>query len=172
MYSGVLILESLKVGTELDGIPLVVRRIRRSEVPGATAEQGLVWSLLDCEAEEAERLAEVLAGVLDQPGWYADFHDAGEIFVVFPGRVFRYRRGDGGRGKRRRRSGGPWRSRSPDWIGRDSDALRSRRTGSRERQRRTDHGTRVSHCSVPNFSETRASASATVSASIAPGRRP
>jgi hypothetical protein len=94
MYSGVLILESLKVGTELDGIPLVVRKVRRDEVPGATAEQGAVWSLLDFEVEEAERLAEVLAGILDQPGWYADFHDEREIFVVFPGRVFRYRRGD------------------------------------------------------------------------------
>ncbi|MET9318166.1 hypothetical protein ABZX12_40630 [Kribbella sp. NPDC003505] len=27
-------------------------------------------------------------------GWYAGFHDEHEIFVVFPERIFRYRRGD------------------------------------------------------------------------------
>jgi hypothetical protein len=32
--------------------------------------------------------------VLDGPGWYADFHDEHESFVIFPGRVFRYWRGD------------------------------------------------------------------------------
>jgi len=32
--------------------------------------------------------------VLDQPGWYADFRSDTETFVVFPGRVFRYHRGD------------------------------------------------------------------------------
>jgi hypothetical protein len=42
----------------------------------------------------AVALAEALKGVLDKPGWYADFHNEREIFVVFPGRVFRYSRGD------------------------------------------------------------------------------
>jgi hypothetical protein len=42
----------------------------------------------------AVALAEALKGVLDKPGWYADFHNEREIFVVFPGRVFRYPRGD------------------------------------------------------------------------------
>lgn len=94
MYRGALILESLKVGSVLDEIPLVVRKISRSGVASATAEQGSVWSLLEFEVEEAERLADLLAGVLAQPGWYADFHNDSEIFVVFPERVFRYRRGD------------------------------------------------------------------------------
>lgn len=94
MYRGALVLESLRVGAELAGIPLVVRRISRDRVASATAAQGAVWSLLEFEVEDGERLADVLVGVLDQPGWYADFHDESEIFVVFPGRVFRYRRGD------------------------------------------------------------------------------
>jgi hypothetical protein len=93
MYDGVLILESLKVGTELD-IPLTVRKVSRYAVTGTSADQPLVWSLLEFEVERGEELAEVLSRVLDSPGWYADFHDERETFVVFPGRVFRYRRGD------------------------------------------------------------------------------
>ncbi|MEU8223565.1 hypothetical protein [Kribbella sp. NPDC048915] len=38
-------------------------------------------------------LAEVLAGVLDKPGWYADFHDE-ESFVIFLEKIFRHRRGN------------------------------------------------------------------------------
>jgi hypothetical protein len=94
MYDGVLILESLKVGTELDGLQLGVRKISRTAVGNASADQPSVWSLLEFEVERGEELAEVLSRVLDSPGWYADFHDDREIFVVFPGRVFRYRRGD------------------------------------------------------------------------------
>ena len=32
--------------------------------------------------------------MLDAFGWYADLHGAGESFVVFAGRVFRYRSDD------------------------------------------------------------------------------
>lgn len=94
MYDGVLILESLKVGTAVEGIPLTVRKLSRVAVSGTSDEQPPVWSLLEFTVERGEELAEVLAGVLDEPGWYADFHDEDEVFVVFPGRVFRYRRGD------------------------------------------------------------------------------
>jgi hypothetical protein len=36
----------------------------------------------------------MFADVLDQPGWYVNFQSFAESFVVFPGRVFRYPRGD------------------------------------------------------------------------------
>ncbi len=96
MYDGVLILESLRVGTELAGIPVVVRKISRPEMSTASSDQPPVWSVLEfgVEDSQAEALAKELAAVLDAPGWYADFHDDNEIFVVFPGRVFRYPRGD------------------------------------------------------------------------------
>lgn len=94
MYEGVLILESLKVGTTLADVPLVVRKLRRVAVSGASDDQPPVWSLLEFAVEHGPELAEALAGSLDAPGWYADFHDEDETFVVFPGRVFRYRRGD------------------------------------------------------------------------------
>lgn len=96
MYDGVLIVESLRPGTEIKGIPLVVRGISRYDVNGRAAGQPPVWSVLEFGVEDgqAERLAETLSGALAEPGWYADFHDEAEIFVVFPGRVFRYPRGD------------------------------------------------------------------------------
>ena len=42
------------------------------------------------------RTSRSLADVLDGPGWYASFEteQAGRVFVVFPGKVFRYTRGD------------------------------------------------------------------------------
>jgi hypothetical protein len=96
MYEGVLILESLRVGTELSAIPMVVRKISRYDVSTASTDQPPVWSVLEFEVADgqAEALAKEFAAALDAPGWYADFHDDKEIFVVFPGRVFRYPRGD------------------------------------------------------------------------------
>jgi CBS domain-containing protein len=44
---------------------------------------------------DAPQLASALADVLDDKGWYVDFRSRDETFVVFAGRVFRYRRGDG-----------------------------------------------------------------------------
>jgi hypothetical protein len=96
MYEGALILESLKVGTELTGIPLTAQRITRSTVSGVAVGQPEVWSLLEFTVDHqyADALADAFSQALDTPGWYADFHDDRETFVVFPGRVFRYPRGD------------------------------------------------------------------------------
>ncbi|MFF1817613.1 hypothetical protein ACFVWG_09980 [Kribbella sp. NPDC058245] len=96
MYRGTLILESLKVGSSLSGSPLVVRKLTRLEVANASPDQPPVWSLLEFEVDDqqAAALAAELQEALDQPGWYADFHNDHEIFVVFPQRIFRYSRGD------------------------------------------------------------------------------
>ncbi|WP_238158586.1 hypothetical protein [Kribbella voronezhensis] len=74
----------------------MVRKLSRAAVEGTSAEQPSVWTLVEFEVEDnrAESLADALMGLLDKPGWYADFHDDREIFVVFPDRVFRYPRGD------------------------------------------------------------------------------
>jgi hypothetical protein len=96
MYDGAVILESLRVGTSLDHIPLVVQKLRRFQVEGTASHQPSVWSMLEFEVDDQHSLAlaEALADVLDEPGWYADFHDDREVFVIFPGRIFRYPRGD------------------------------------------------------------------------------
>jgi hypothetical protein len=41
-----------------------------------------------------ERLADALADVLDERGWYTDFELDGDKVVIFPHRIVRYRRGD------------------------------------------------------------------------------
>ena len=96
MYEGAVILESLRVGGSLEGIPLVVRRLSRSAIEGTTPDQPSVWTILEFEVDDkhAEPLADALLDLLARPGWYADFHDDREIFVVFPDRVYRYPRGD------------------------------------------------------------------------------
>jgi hypothetical protein len=96
MLAGTLIAESLRVGTVLEDLTLTVRKISKYRARGTTPDQPEIWTTLDFEAEEAlaEELAQALAGVLDQPGWYVNFESPTENFVVFPGRFFRYPRGD------------------------------------------------------------------------------
>jgi len=103
VIEGTLIPKSIRVGEELGGVRIVTRKIRRAAAGDVTARQPEFGTLIEFEADErdAEALAEALAKVLDrQHGWYADFRTPDETFVVFAGRVFRYRRGDSlGRGE-------------------------------------------------------------------------
>ncbi|HJM88595.1 MAG TPA: hypothetical protein QF624_03085 [Dehalococcoidia bacterium] len=96
MITGMLIAESLRVGATLESLGVTVTRIRRLRVEGNTADQPPIWTFLDFEVDEsdAQDLAQKLAAALDEPGWYVDFHSPTESFVIFPGHVFRYQRGD------------------------------------------------------------------------------
>jgi hypothetical protein len=96
MLEGTLIAESLRVGTTLADLNLIVRKISRYRSGGTTPDQPEIWTALDFEAgdSDARELAEVFAGVLDQPGWYVNFQSPAESFVIFPGKIFRYPRGD------------------------------------------------------------------------------
>lgn len=89
MIEGTLIAESLRVGAELGGVRLVIRKIRRLAAGDMAVGQPEPWTLVEFEADEAD--AEVLAGqlaeVLDRPGWYTDFRTPAETFVVYSGRV-------------------------------------------------------------------------------------
>jgi hypothetical protein len=99
--TGTLIGESLRPGTTLDGVPLTVQRIERVEPDNISAEQlasGIPprWTLLFFEVADdaAPALADALAAILAEPGWYVDFHTSDESFVVFREAVFRYAKGD------------------------------------------------------------------------------
>jgi hypothetical protein len=101
MATGTLIGESLAVGGTLAGLDLTLRGIERVEPTNISAGQRAAgippqWTLLrfDVADARAPAFAEALAGVLDEPGWYADLHTVDESFVVFAGRVFRYPIGD------------------------------------------------------------------------------
>jgi hypothetical protein len=89
-------MESLRAGTNLEHLTLTVRKISKYQAAGTTPDQPDIWTVLDFEVEEsaAQELAEAFAGSLDEPGWYVDFRSPAESFVVFPGRIFRYPRGD------------------------------------------------------------------------------
>ncbi|GAB3929827.1 hypothetical protein GCM10029976_030280 [Kribbella albertanoniae] len=73
-----------------------MHKLTRQAVSNASPDQPAVWTLLEFEVDDdhAVALAEALQQALEQPGWYADFHNDHEIFVVFPARTFRYPRGD------------------------------------------------------------------------------
>ncbi|MHB8247117.1 MAG: hypothetical protein ACYDGN_17585 [Acidimicrobiales bacterium] len=96
MIKGTLIVESLRVGTNMDDLKLTITKISRFRAAGATSDQPDIWTTLEFEADdaEAEQLAQVFADALDEPSWYVNFESPAESFVVFPGQVFRYPRGD------------------------------------------------------------------------------
>jgi hypothetical protein len=95
MAKGTLIGESLRLGASLERSELRLAKIWR--VPNPAPEQPPEWTLIEFELDDggAPALAEALSQALDdRHPWYCDLHTAAESFVVFPGRVFRYTRGD------------------------------------------------------------------------------
>jgi len=48
----------------------------------------------EAPASSSDALASELAGSLLSPGWYANWSSDTEATVVFPGKIFRYPRGD------------------------------------------------------------------------------
>jgi hypothetical protein len=91
---GAIIAESLLVGFVLEQIPLTVTRLSRTAIADPAPSQPAVWTLLEFEAEpsHAEALSTHLSTGLASPGWYGSFEYDGDVWVVFPGRVFRYAR--------------------------------------------------------------------------------
>ena len=94
---GALIAESLRIGARIDGVPLTVTTISRAELGDVDAGQPRVWTFIEFEADDgdAERLIDALEHALrPSGGWYCDFRNDAETFVVFADRSFRYPRRD------------------------------------------------------------------------------
>ena len=97
MATGTLIGESVRIGASVEGVPLKVTKVFRVDAGDERAGQPRTWTFIEFEVPDGdvERLADSLSGALDPGlGWYCDFRSADETFVVFAGRIFRYRRGD------------------------------------------------------------------------------
>jgi hypothetical protein len=96
MPAGYVIAESIRAGSRLEGFPLTLIRIERHTIDNATGAQPSAWTMIhfDFPKDDAARLADALADVLDEPGWYTNFDVDGDKVVIFPRRVMRYRRGD------------------------------------------------------------------------------
>jgi hypothetical protein len=95
MLQGAIVAESLRLGATIAGVSLVVTKLER--IGAGHGEQPREWTLIWFEAADADadRLAQGLSNALAvEGGWYADFHSATEVTVVFAGKVFRYPRGD------------------------------------------------------------------------------
>lgn len=96
MGTGTLIAESLRTGSELRALHLLVTRIHRADLGDEETGQPRTWTLIDFDFpdEAAEDLGAQLAASLIKPfGWYCDLHTADDTYVVFADQVFRYARG-------------------------------------------------------------------------------
>jgi hypothetical protein len=97
MVTGYILVEGMRVGACLEGLPLGLLKIERYQMRTATPEQPPVWTMVKFEFEErdAERVAAALSEVIsEEGGWYTDFSLDDETFVIFADRIFRYPRGD------------------------------------------------------------------------------
>jgi hypothetical protein len=96
MFEGTLLAESLRTGSTLGGLNLTVGKMARYAPGDTTEDQPSIWTSIDFEIADAEAdaLADTLAAVLDEPGWYVNFQSPEVAFVVFRDKVFRYPRGD------------------------------------------------------------------------------
>jgi hypothetical protein len=93
---GGILAESLAPGTGFDGHDMRIIRCGRFGVTGVADYQPPIWTLIEFEAPASRSgaLASELAGCLLSPGWYANWNSDTEATVVFPGKIFRYSRGD------------------------------------------------------------------------------
>jgi hypothetical protein len=94
---GILIGESVRVGASLEGVRLAVDKVYRLAVGDEKSGQPRIWTFIEFEVPDGDvqPLATALSDILDPTsGWYCDFRSVEDTFVVFAGRIFRYRRGD------------------------------------------------------------------------------
>ena len=96
MPAGYTIAESIRPGSQLEGLSFTLSRIERYTVDNATDDQPAAWTMIHFEfpEDQVEVVANALAEVLDQPGWYTNFVTEEDEIVIFPRRVFQYPRGD------------------------------------------------------------------------------
>ncbi|HTS99581.1 MAG TPA: hypothetical protein VMI33_23470 [Streptosporangiaceae bacterium] len=93
---GLFLAESLKTGSAIGGHDMRLVRCSRYQAGGVAAYQPPVWTAIEFEAPgaSAAALADELSENLLSPGWYVNWSSDTETTIVFPGKIFRYRRGD------------------------------------------------------------------------------
>ncbi|MCB9136411.1 MAG: hypothetical protein H6636_13355 [Anaerolineales bacterium] len=66
------------------------------QIENAAENQPSTWTALTFEADDAKAdgLAEALCRVLHPRGWYLNGSTSEEVYVIFPHKVFKYRKGD------------------------------------------------------------------------------
>ncbi len=94
MWTGILLKESLKDTKVLTQLQVTQTEIW--QVENATGSQPSTWTALTFEADDqqAEMLADRLSQSLHPEGWYINASTASDVYVIFPGKVFKYLIGD------------------------------------------------------------------------------
>ncbi len=92
-FKGILLKESLKDESVLEDLEVV--KTETWNVENAADYQPDVWTAVyfKGEADEADETAERLSGVL-KPRWYINFSVDNKVYLMFPGKVFKYEKGD------------------------------------------------------------------------------
>ena len=94
MLKGLLLEESLEDPGVLD--LLRITRTETWQASNSAAFQPDTWTALSFEADErqAGALAAELSRSLKPLGWYINASTATDVYVIFPNKVFKYRKGD------------------------------------------------------------------------------
>lgn len=92
--NGLLLKESLADTAVLELVD--VTKTESWQVNNAAAYQPTTWTALSFQTEDshADAIAERLSQALKPQGWYIHAFTAAHIYVLFPGKVFKYRKGD------------------------------------------------------------------------------
>jgi hypothetical protein len=95
MLKGLILKESLE-DTRLLG-RLTITRTETWQVGNAAEYQPSVWTAVSFEVDEgqAESIAEEISRSLKAQGWYVNASTETLVYVIFPGKVFKYVKGDG-----------------------------------------------------------------------------
>jgi len=93
MLKGLLLKESLSELSLLDSLQITKTEIW--QVSNAVAWQPTTWTAVSFEADndQADELAERMSQAL-KPMWYINGSTEDMVYVIFPERVFKYRKGD------------------------------------------------------------------------------
>lgn len=94
MFKGLLIKESLKDKSVLNR--LVITKEESWDVDDAMPGQPAIWNVawFEVKDENITEIAQTLSRALEKGKWYLDLTSETEKVVVFPGKVFRYIKGD------------------------------------------------------------------------------
>jgi hypothetical protein len=94
MLKGLLLKESLTDLRILD--TLHITQTETWNIESAAPGQEPVWTAMRFEVgnDQADALAESLSRVLKPQGWYIDAALGDWMYVIFPGKVFKYIKGD------------------------------------------------------------------------------
>ncbi len=94
MYSGVIIKESLQNPSILGALD--TSNIRVVEIDNPAPDQSPTWTLIDFEIpeEKVQGAAELFASALKSGTWYIDMNNAEEVYVIFKGKILKYKKGD------------------------------------------------------------------------------